>query len=326
MRKYIFGMLASTLLLASGCYESPTEPNPDVEGNLPIVTTDSLVDNLGLMAVFSGTVVSDGGNKAMRDNGFVVSKGSIPSLQSPDALVGGMVAPKEGRYEVTVSGLETSTKYYYRAFAQNGKGVSYGEVGSFTTLQSALFRTPYATDFSPEKPVYTRGGWVLDKYKGTEDSGQDTLWYYDFEKEWGVANAGWSIAAKYHGEPLKIISPLIGVATGDTLQFTFVPRLFGATTMKVKLYITNNVDSLGDPLTTFDQVGYPSNRTMYGHYEELSDYEGQEVYVVLVMEEGDWVLFHFAVANTINQNTLFPPKQSGNASMHEFTWNVPWRL
>ncbi len=40
---------------------------------------------------------------------------------------------QEGMYCITVSGLEPSTTYYYRAAARNSAGTSYGEIKSFTT-------------------------------------------------------------------------------------------------------------------------------------------------------------------------------------------------
>ena len=48
----------------------------------------------------------------------------------------------EGNMEVRLSALDSDCTYYYRAFAENEAGVSYGEVRSFTTLR----RTPSSGD------------------------------------------------------------------------------------------------------------------------------------------------------------------------------------
>lgn len=55
---------------------------------------------------------------------------------------------KEGIYCITISGLDPSTTYYYRAGARNSAGTSYGEIKSFTTTAGKI-----ATDFSVNKTV-----------------------------------------------------------------------------------------------------------------------------------------------------------------------------
>lgn len=66
------------------------------------------------------------------ESGFIVSTSSTPSLDNGQKAVSSEV-DKNGKYFVQVSGLTSSTTYYYKAFLNTGTTNLVGEVRSFTT-------------------------------------------------------------------------------------------------------------------------------------------------------------------------------------------------
>ncbi len=295
MKNHFF-ILAALSLLAVACHESTEEPNPVVTGNVPTVRTDSLVENLGVSAIFAGYVQKNGGN-ALYDNGFIVDTTPDLTMQTSGVALGGVRNPKLGSYETTVAGLQTSTNYYYRAFSMNAKGVSYGDVKSFRTLDAALFKSPYNTDFSPARKEITRTGWALDTFSGYGD--YDYVFWFDLENELGMSGSGWAIVAYYNDtlmtRPLKISSPLIRIAENDNLYFYFIPMLFGSREFAIDIYVTEDLDDLGAPLSTFTDADVSLRN--YSFYQPLNGLEGKECYVVYVLRKGDITLYHFGISN-----------------------------
>ena len=56
-------------------------------------------------------------------------------------LINGFIVSgfSNGLFTVNIEGLEPNTQYYVRAFASNTGSVGYGDVLTFTTLDSSLF-------------------------------------------------------------------------------------------------------------------------------------------------------------------------------------------
>lgn len=71
------------------------------------------------------------------DNGFKVSERGFcwdtngnPTIESNVRYIGG---GEEGNYSLLIKDLKPNTQYFFRAYARNENGVSYGNVASFTT-------------------------------------------------------------------------------------------------------------------------------------------------------------------------------------------------
>jgi len=73
------------------------------------------------------------------ENGFIISTSPTPSLDNGQRVVSYEV-DTNGEYFVQVSGLISSTTYYYKAFLNTGTTNLVGEVKSFTTNGFAFFR------------------------------------------------------------------------------------------------------------------------------------------------------------------------------------------
>lgn len=99
----------------------------------PFVTTVAATNVQATSATMGGNITSNGGS-AVTASGMVYSTtpnpviagvGVVDSTTNPVVLT--------GAYSFNITGLTGSTKYYFRAYATNLVGTSYGNVDSFTT-------------------------------------------------------------------------------------------------------------------------------------------------------------------------------------------------
>ena len=99
-------------------------------GDPPTVET-SLIDEIsGTKAEANGKVISNGG-EPLTSYGFAYGKSSSPTIGNNKWEVG--TTDLSGEFKGLISGLDTSTKYFVRAYATNARGISYGVNKDFTT-------------------------------------------------------------------------------------------------------------------------------------------------------------------------------------------------
>ncbi len=105
---------------------------------IPTVTTNSSVfDITTTSAIIYGKVESLGNADKVIDWGFVLSTSPNPTIENNDKKFSGN-GPRTSSFSFNTDGtdnmkLSPNTKYYYRAYAINEKGIGYGEVYSFIT-------------------------------------------------------------------------------------------------------------------------------------------------------------------------------------------------
>jgi hypothetical protein len=110
--------------------------------NPPTVITKVASDVTFNVATLNGEV-TDEGFSATTDRGFVFSeKNTNPTGNDSRVQVGF----GKGVYSIVLDKLTVNTKYYYKAYATNTKGISFGEVQSFTT---ADYKLPMVSSDSP---------------------------------------------------------------------------------------------------------------------------------------------------------------------------------
>jgi hypothetical protein len=101
----------------------------------PTVTTSASLNVLSTSATLGGNATADGGS-TIDDKGVVYSRASVNT--NPE--VGGTGVTKvsmgsgTGSFSQSVGSLATGTNYYYKAYAHNSAGYSYGTALNFTTL------------------------------------------------------------------------------------------------------------------------------------------------------------------------------------------------
>ena len=136
----------------------------------PVVKTISSSDVKAKSANLSGTVVTDNGS-AITERGFFWMKGSGEPTEASDKL---KVSGTTGDFNATLTGLEPSQKYSFRAYATNAKGTTYGEVMSFTTIPDAMtLTTAKATSITD---VTASVGGSITYYGGNEVTEVGVCW------------------------------------------------------------------------------------------------------------------------------------------------------
>jgi len=102
---------------------------------LPSVETTQVKYGTTILECY-GNVTEDGGFPIIR-RGFCYSTHSKPTLDDKFELSTSNIV---GEYSLTIDNLEEGTTYYVRAFVENEKGISYGDVISATTMVTTTFR------------------------------------------------------------------------------------------------------------------------------------------------------------------------------------------
>ena len=118
-----------------------TDINFTTLDGLPEVKTVGSEDITVTSAKLSGSVVKDGGD-TLTSYGFVYGESKSPTVDGDKLEVGETIS---GAYSGSIQSLKTLIKYYYRAYATNSTGTSYGDELDFTTKEG-----PYLTITSPQ--------------------------------------------------------------------------------------------------------------------------------------------------------------------------------
>jgi len=107
-------------------------------GNVKEVVTNTIIPSVNTIevsnvearsAIGKGEVINNGGSEVL-DRGICFSLNSNPTIEN-DKISGGIGV---GVFECTLIELTPNSKYYMKAYAENSKGVSYGDELEFTTL------------------------------------------------------------------------------------------------------------------------------------------------------------------------------------------------
>ncbi|MBJ7427546.1 MAG: T9SS type A sorting domain-containing protein [Bacteroidia bacterium] len=107
----------------------------------PVVVTGTKTNVTTLTATLAGNITSNG-NAAVTASGVVFSTTPAPTIGSfgvIDSTTNPLTAT--GTFTKNIEGLNNSTTYYYRAYATNTVGTSYGADSTFTTPAAATVAT-----------------------------------------------------------------------------------------------------------------------------------------------------------------------------------------
>ena len=109
-----------------------------VQATAPVVTTGSKTNVVTTSATLIGNIVN-GGGFPVTTSGIVYSTSPAPVLGA-FGVIDSVNVPvvTAGVFNRNIGGLLPSTTYYYRAYATNAIGTTYGADSTFTTLSSAV--------------------------------------------------------------------------------------------------------------------------------------------------------------------------------------------
>jgi hypothetical protein len=101
-------------------------------GLAPTVTSQAATDVTDVLATLNGNITDDGGG-SITQHGFCWKIGSDPVNIAGSTWYSQLGAGTEGAFDEDRTGLTESATYYYRAYATNSTGTSYGSAVSFVT-------------------------------------------------------------------------------------------------------------------------------------------------------------------------------------------------
>ncbi|MCX6306302.1 MAG: fibrobacter succinogenes major paralogous domain-containing protein [Bacteroidetes bacterium] len=178
----ITGLLFFCLISCSKKDDTPAVSSVSI----PVLTTDSVTMIIHNAANCGGTITSDGG-AAITRRGVCWTKTPLPLLTDDHTEDG----TGTGTYTSRLTGLDTNTLYYVRAYASNSKGTAYGNTMSFKTLRIVNYGV--ATDIDGNiYPVVKIGGqfWLSKNLRVTHYRNGDAIPHVTGDNQWKVLITG----------------------------------------------------------------------------------------------------------------------------------------
>lgn len=124
----VIAFVATIGLLYVGCEKH--NPQFELEKNRPQVETLSATSISSQSATIRGNIIYAGRYKLLKQGFFYGTDSGFANSNFVSCAVG------NNEYETTLANLQPSTTYYYKAYAENRIGFTYGDVVSFTTAQA----------------------------------------------------------------------------------------------------------------------------------------------------------------------------------------------
>jgi hypothetical protein len=127
MKYNIYFLIASIAALSiAGCKKTGEGSGIAVNSVVPAISTKDATNINGTSATVGGNITNDGGS-IVTEAGVVYS--TTPNVDTSKTRVRNYTI--SGKYDVNLTGLSLLERYYYKAYAINEKGITYGEEKSF---------------------------------------------------------------------------------------------------------------------------------------------------------------------------------------------------
>ena len=126
--------------------------NESVSVDIEIMVSDPVIETMpislaGTTLVISGIQVKSGGIPFYKTKGLCWNKEGSPTVEDNVLKIKGINSNSpDGKVEGKISGLDLNTKYYIRAFADNGVSIVYGQQIIVTTASEYFSDTGYILD------------------------------------------------------------------------------------------------------------------------------------------------------------------------------------
>jgi hypothetical protein len=128
-------------------------------------------------ACLRGSLLDDGGLDLL-EGGFVLSRSPDPELGKADVTtLPGDPSGQDGAFIHKAIGLSPRVRYYYRAYASNAEGISYGEQVKFRTATSSDGLLGNAA-IMPNSPNWRESPWFGSFFRANEN------WIYHADFGW----------------------------------------------------------------------------------------------------------------------------------------------
>lgn len=243
-------------------------------------------------ATLNGNVTSDGGAN-VTERGFMYGTNANNLTHTVQSGSG------TGSFSKEITGLTQSSTYYYKAYATNSEGTTYGEVKSFTPTYSFSYDFESCNAWSVDNfsPCTTYDGDGLETYAITdvEFSNEHYIGSFicfqngivDYFYSHRGTKFGCCMAAMNGANNDWFITPAIEISAG--MKFSFWARSvtdnYGLERFKVG--ISRNRTSYSTYLagSSSSSISAPTEWTQYTY--DLSAYAGQTMYIAIMCVSND---------------------------------------
>ena len=260
---------------------------------MPKVNTVGSRDISGTIATLTGTIVDDGG-LTLTSYGFAYSESENPTIEGTSIEVGKTAT---GGYSGTITNLKGLTKYYYRAYASNKIGTTYGSQLSFNTFDGL----PKATTIKVKDISVTTAN-----AEGRIDSdGGETITAYGF------------VYSKEQNPTIAGNKTVVTEKTDDLFEGP-ISNLTRLTKYYIRAYVTNTAGtSYGNELTFTTIEGPYLTITSPTVNQKVTVGKDFNITWDTNKTEGDVTIEHWSgsTKTEISNNTPISDKT--------FTWSVP---
>lgn len=177
--------LCISALLAS-CDDDETENDNPMGAGAPEVLTIP-ASNIGQFRALGGGAITEEGNSELTSRGLLWS--DSPGVSAENAMFvtnhGSNVGVFNGeidRKDDMEIGLDSNTTYYFKAYAENAEGISYGEELNFTTMENFFMEGEPVSDIDGNTyrtVQYENEGmtWMAENLKTTRYRNGDSISY-----------------------------------------------------------------------------------------------------------------------------------------------------
>lgn len=156
VKQWIVSIMVTLVL--SSCVKDPSIPTGQTfpSNAWVMVSTYPIMFDITQTSAQGGGSIDVFGNTIVTERGICWSIGHNPTIEGSHAASGS----GKGFFYCNIIGLSAGTTYYYRAYAINSKGTTYGEEESFTTIEAdGEFKITISADPSEGGIVYGGGNY-----------------------------------------------------------------------------------------------------------------------------------------------------------------------
>lgn len=274
MNKRVCGSIAIVILIGLAAVFTYYS---DCLASSPAVTSgDVHIDDNSV--IIEGMIADDGGTEITRC-GFTWGTSSNLEESIDSAKNGG----NSKRFAVTVDDLQDGTTYYYRAFAENSKGLSVGEIKNFTIPRKDR-SAPVISMVNPEdNTAFTRGESVKISAQATDDIKVEGMKLFigdeiQASSEEGALTYEWDTSEISPGSYTLKVTAADSVQASETEITLYVKnKIVVADTGKESQVVRSTTSSTSDS-TNISETSAPVSRstpaTDYSKYPKVSKWNG----------------------------------------------------
>lgn len=213
---------------------------PLPEATIPIVTTTTPVTSITTTTAIGGGNVTSNGGATVTVSGLVWNTSTNPTTALSTKTTDGWADP--GLWTSSMTGLNSGTTYYVRAYATNSAGTAYGDNVQFTTLSAPIVTLSSFVSGEPGNFTVAPGGSAqVDSFGLVVSTGTDTLTGATVTLTSGMGQYIGNVALTNDGDTVTYCN---ASPTGDTATFTGCNLPITTTNTQYKIRLTAKSHSL----------------------------------------------------------------------------------